>query len=45
MKTTSIGGERGRYLALLLRAYRDGILRRTDVTHAQVLEWARGRKP
>jgi GT2 family glycosyltransferase len=39
------GGERGRYLALLLRAYRDGILRRTDVTHAQVLAWARGRKP
>lgn len=38
-------GERGRYFWLLVRAIRDGLVRRTDVAHARVLEWAapRGR--
>lgn len=37
------GGERGRYLALLGRAIRDGLVGRTDVPHTRVLEWAQGR--
>jgi GT2 family glycosyltransferase len=32
-------GEQGRFLRLMLRAIRDGVLRRTDVDHAQVLAW------
>lgn len=33
-------GEKARYLALLARAVRDGLVTRTGVAHAQVLEWA-----
>lgn len=33
-------GERARYTALVLRALRDGVLRRTDVSHVQVVDWA-----
>lgn len=38
------GGERARYLALLGRALRDGLARRTNVAHSRVLEWAAGRR-
>lgn len=34
-------GERLRYLALMMRALRDGVARRTNVAHSRVLEWAR----
>ena len=33
-------GERGRYLMLLSRAIRDGLLRRTGVDHENVRDWA-----
>lgn len=33
-------GVRGRFLGLMLRALRDGLLRRTDVPHATVLRWS-----
>lgn len=37
------GGERRRYLGLLARAIRDGLTRRTRVSHTQVLAWAKGK--
>ncbi|WP_380054342.1 glycosyltransferase [Falsihalocynthiibacter sp. SS001] len=35
--------DRALFLSLMLRAIRDGILRRRDVRHTQVLEWAQGK--
>jgi GT2 family glycosyltransferase len=40
LKARFHSGERVRYLMLLGRAIRDGLLRRTDVSHTRVLEWA-----
>ncbi|MBB3995903.1 GT2 family glycosyltransferase [Sulfitobacter undariae] len=34
-------GERMRYLTLMIRALRDGVMQRTGTTHTQVLEWSR----
>lgn len=42
LKARFHSGERMRYLALVARGFRDGLIRRTDVAHARVLEWARG---
>lgn len=44
MKLRHHGGERMAFLGLVLRALRDGLLSRTDVPHARVLEWAKGRR-
>ncbi|ANT63807.1 hypothetical protein AYJ57_25370 (plasmid) [Salipiger sp. CCB-MM3] len=35
------GGERRAFLSYLLRALRDGLLRRTEVGHAEVMNWVR----
>jgi len=43
LKVRFHSGERGRYLALLGRAIKDGLMRHTDVAHARVLEWAKPR--
>ncbi|MEM8654687.1 MAG: glycosyltransferase [Pseudomonadota bacterium] len=40
LKARAHTGERARFLGLMLRAVRDGILRRTDVTHADVMRWS-----
>lgn len=40
LKARFHSGERGRYLMLLGRAIRDGLLRRTQIPHARVLAWA-----
>jgi GT2 family glycosyltransferase len=39
-KARAHGGERRVFLGLMLRALRDGLLRRTNVPHARVLGWA-----
>jgi GT2 family glycosyltransferase len=39
-KVRQYDGERRAYLSLLGHAVRDGLLRRTDVAHEQVLDWA-----
>ena len=41
LKTRHHDGERLRFLSLILRALRDGILRRKDVAHDTVMRWAR----
>lgn len=43
LKVRFHSGERGRYLALLARAIKDGLMRRTNVAHTHVLEWAKPR--
>ena len=40
LKVRYYNGERGRYLMLLARALRDGLLRRTGVSHPEVKAWA-----
>lgn len=43
LKVRYHSGERLAFVGLVLRALRDGLLRRTDVSHAQVMAWAKGR--
>ena len=40
LKTRHHAGERGVFLGLMLRAIRDGLLVRTDISHATVLRWS-----
>lgn len=40
-KTLDHRGESKTFLGLMLRAIRDGLLKRTDVPHGQVVEWGR----
>ncbi|MFW2545273.1 glycosyltransferase [Primorskyibacter sp. 2E107] len=44
LKVRHHSGERRAFTGLVLRALRDGLLRRTDVPHRQVMDWAKGRK-
>lgn len=43
LKVRHHSGERRAFLGYTLRALRDGLLRRTGVSHAQVLAWEKGR--
>lgn len=43
LKTRNHGGERGAFLRLLRRAVRDGLARRVDVDHAEILALAAGK--
>ncbi|WP_050524830.1 glycosyltransferase [Pseudorhodobacter wandonensis] len=40
LKVRFYSGERARYLLLIGRAIRDGVMQRTDVAHDRVLKWA-----
>ncbi len=44
-KARGHAGERRIFLRLMRHALRDGIMRRTQVSHAQVCQWADGDKP